>query len=490
MGELLQGESSGGVLSGVWTTDLCFDDGLLTTVADRTTQVPAPNSEGAIFNEFPSIPRIDADHFLLGTRGNHAPVESFILPDMSETKAGSNGLYYFDGQLKTAITVLGNFFDFSMFSVPGAPSLTKFDVFPGSPAFADGKYVVFKGNYVTPVPSQTAEPITISRTGVFFRDLSVAGLSPVLVANSATVIPGQSVTFDSTAPPSAAAGKMVFVGYDNEDAPTLGGIYSAPLTFAPALTTLVEVGATVPGADGLPLDGSTFTQFGEALSYDGRFLSFWGAWGTDTREIILECPEDGNQDLIDYCMANSPLPGGRTPVDVPVNQGIFIQDTTTGLTRMVARAGAGQQFHDFLFWNYSGRPPGTGGGDEEDVEEPPRWRSSAFVAVDGSRGVAFKGVKTPGPGVAEAGIYAVATATELSTVLTVMETGQSAAQIDPLAPADSSVVELGIEREAFRDGWFTLNASFTNAAEEGWAGIYATYIPDVALIGEFIAEEE
>ena len=45
-------------------------------------------------------------------------------------------------------------------------------------------------------------------------------------------------------------------------------------------------------------------------------------------------------------------------------------------------------FDDFVFWNYSGKPPcvGIGGHGEEGAEddgEPARWRSSSFVAVSG-----------------------------------------------------------------------------------------------------------
>ncbi len=68
---------------------------------------------------------------------------------------------------------------------------------------------------------------------------------------------------------------------------------------------------------------------------------------------------------------------------VPVHQGIFVHDTNTGQTLAVAKTGSG--FDEFLFWNYSGKTPCTGGGHSEegaeDDGEPARWRSSAFVAV-------------------------------------------------------------------------------------------------------------
>ena len=80
---------------------------------------------------------------------------------------------------------------------------------------------------------------------------SSGGTNPVvLIANSLdTLIPGTNTFFGSTAPPSAANRQMVFAGFDNEDDPTLGGIYLAPLdgTTQPPLDPLVEIGGQVPG---------------------------------------------------------------------------------------------------------------------------------------------------------------------------------------------------------------------------------------------------
>ncbi len=76
-----------------------------------------------------------------------------------------------------------------------------------------------------------------------------AATSPVvLIANNTdTLIPGTDTVFGSTSPPSAANGQVVFAGFDNEEAPTLGGIYLAPLQSEPPLTTLVSIGEQVPG---------------------------------------------------------------------------------------------------------------------------------------------------------------------------------------------------------------------------------------------------
>ncbi len=96
----------------------------------------------------------------------------------------------------------------------------------------EGDTIVFKGNYTAPDGS--------ARTGVYYRELENApagGTSPVvLIANSTdTVIPGTDTVFGSTAPPSAAGQRVVFAGFDNEDAPTLGGIYLAALQSQPPL---------------------------------------------------------------------------------------------------------------------------------------------------------------------------------------------------------------------------------------------------------------
>src|SRR5690606_31062252 len=68
-------------------------------------------------------------------------------------------------------------------------------------------------------------------------------------------------------------------------------------------------------------------------------------------------------------------------VQVPLHQGIFVHDIRTGRTRAVAKAPG--DFDDFLFWNFSGRVPGSGEGGDDDDGEMARWRSSAFVAVSG-----------------------------------------------------------------------------------------------------------
>jgi hypothetical protein len=350
------------------------------------------------------------------------------------------------GALKTGESLLGAVPGFSQFSVPGAPAGTRFDQFPGAPAPTNGKFVVFKGNYTDG---------GVSKTGVFYRNvLDGAGALPTqLIASSNTLIPGTTTTFGSTAPPSASGNKVVFLGVDNEENPTLGGIYLAPLAPTPTLKALVTIGGAVPG-----VAGQTFNRLGEGLSFDGRFVGFWGAWGSTTRTVELKCATDGNPDLIASCQ--------NLTVQVPDNQGIFVHDTLNGVTKQIARTGGTKL--DFLFWVFSGRPPGV--GDEEGSLETARWRSSAFVSLtakDGKPVTAFKALLTTGV----QGIYLRPTPT--AAIRTVLETGTDARKIDPEAPVGSLITALGVERDAFRGCRLALNASALNAVtSESWAGIY------------------
>jgi hypothetical protein len=341
------------------------------------------------------------------------------------------------------------------------------------------------------------------RTGVFYRHLEsqsivlsdgkslapAGGNSPVvLIANNTdTKIPGTDKMFGSTSPPSAANGHVVFAGFDNEESPTLGGIYLAPLEENPSLTTLVSIGERVPGES----VHAVFNGLGEGGAFDGRYVGFWGAWGSQTRTVRLYCPTEGNKDRIAYCNKklacadrdetlgdpDSKCDGTRCyqDKDVPVNQGIFVHDTEKGSTRTVAKTGA--RFDEFTFWNYSGKTPcvGKGHGMEgaEDDGEPARWRSSAFVAVSGLR-TAFKAVTGD-----VVGIYLGRQPGQ--DVVTVLDTRTDGPAVDPDdAPPGSKITELGLEREGLRGDWLVVNAKMGTeggSEEDGMAGIYLTRVP-------------
>jgi hypothetical protein len=408
-----------------------------------------------------------------------------------------------------------------LFQVPGAPPATRFDVFPGAPAITDAGVVAFKGNYTVDDPASEDPEVTIGKTGVFYRAVAAAyagGEDPIeLVANSDTPVPNlgnclPGTTFGSTAPPSAAGGHMVFVGFDNEEDPTCGGVYRAPLAQPPEqLTTLVGLETRVPGQG-----SQTFTQLGEGLSYDGRLIGFWGAWGAETKTLRLYCPTEGNRDRRDYCNnvfkdpdtgetggdPNSICDDTSDPMypicyqekEVPVNQGIFVYDTAAPSPalrlRLLARTGLGGRFDDFVYWNYSGAPPGA--GESEGEAEPPRFRSSAFLAVSTADAatviraafLARTGDIDPVTNVyvdPVDGIYLRAGPGQGPSV-TLIETGMDGTLLDPEAVWDDDenpltpdvplpIASLALERDAFRGDWLAITASM-GTEEAGWAGIY------------------
>ena len=361
----------------------------------------------------------------------------------------------------TGASQLGNVPGFSYFRVPGpvVPSLEPSSTqFPGSPAITNNTRIAFKGNYS--VPDQRHLSTTIGKTGVYWRNLSIPTNKIKLIANPDTLGLNSEGT-GSTAPPSAANNMAFFVASDNENAPTIGGIYKASLSDTPAPQKLVSLNGTlVPNAIGDVLDDSVFNRFGEGVSVSatGQYVAFWGAWGTKTRSVTVKCPADGNQDVIKICMDNSPAGDGVYTQSVPVNQGIFVHNRNNGKTYMVASTvtfgTAGIQ--DFVYWTFSGAPPSE--SEEGDDREEPRWRSSAFVAVTNlsqtNFNTAFKAKNLAPPATAAVdGIYSrkyVNLAPQL--IKRVLETGQIATSVDAEAPIGALVVGVGLERDALRTG--------------------------------------
>jgi hypothetical protein len=218
------GQQAGEPITGIFARDMAAA-GPVTTIVQRNDVVPAPNNTGATFNEFPAFARIDAGSALTATRGQSQPVWQVVDPVTGETvtRLGTAGIYATPGggPLVTGMSGLGGVPGFSQFQVPtdstGGTAGVKFDQFPGAPAAFDGQMVAFKGNYTLPDGT--------SATGVFYRDVLGSG-GTVTVARSGDAIPNApGAVFGSTAPPSAAAGQIVFTGLDNEEAPTAGGVY-------------------------------------------------------------------------------------------------------------------------------------------------------------------------------------------------------------------------------------------------------------------------
>jgi hypothetical protein len=354
-------------------------------------------------------------------------------------------------------------------------------------------------------------------------DLSpAAGQNPVVViANTGTPIPGTTgKVFGSTAPPSAANGRAVFAGFDNEENPTAGGIYLAQMTGPyPTLEPLIQIGDPVPD-----VKGAYITRLGEGLSFDGRFVAFWGAWGTETeagwKTLILQCPKDGNKDRQTYCKSlygDGTNPGSVSSgfsAKVPVNQGIFVIDITKVKgKRLVARTP--NDFNDFVYWNFSGKVPaefmtagsngggsGEGGEGGEDDGEPARWRSASFVAVSGQRDwslldatyhTAFKSRTgnviagaTYDPATTIDGIY-LRKGPGASPMTAVVKSKMQGTLFDAGAAYTDEltgdtiilpVTAMGLERDGFRGNALAINISM-GTEEAGWAGIYLTHVPDI-----------
>ena len=455
------GGGGGEPVKGIYTREAARVASPVRIVADNTGMlVPSPNTTGASFIEFPSTPRSDARSAMVATRGQSQGVVT--LADGS--KVGTSGVYATPGGvLTTAASQLGDVPGYAYAQVPGAAPGTGFDQFPGSPSPVANRAVVFKGNYTED---------GVSKTGIFYRDaLANGGAAPFgLVAHTGTPIPGTSLTFGSTAPPSAALVgaesvldnvQVVFTGYDVEEAPTAGGIYLSRLSNPTALRTVVQIGGAVPG-----VPGEVFNGFGEGLSFNGRYVSFWGSWGSATKTVHKDCPTDGNADLIAFCLTQYPNGADLTE---SANQGIFFADTVTGRVRMAARTGA-NGYTDFIYWVYSGMPPGTGGATDA---EYPRWRASAFTGLQ-TAAMVFKGQKGSVDGLyVDVTYVADADTTRLRTLLDTTMSGQS---VDLAAPAGSLVSSIGVERDGLRNGWLAVSVGMENVATaESWSGIYARY---------------
>lgn len=507
---VMRARSKGGgqpATHGIYTRDMSMDDSAIIRILDRTVEVPQPNNLGTTFIETPSFPRIDIGSDTIATRGNHQPVLQYIPEgETEETKAGTTGIYTNPfGPLITGAAKLGTVPGFEFFQVPEL-SGTTFEVYPGSPSVAEGNTIVFKGNFTAPDAS--------AKTGIYYRELynaQAGGISSVvMIANSVvTMIPSSDTIFGSTAPPSAAGQEVVFAGFDNEDEPTLGGIYLAPLQPEPQLTTLVSIGESVPSES---LD-NTFNRIGEGVAFDGRHVGFWGAWGEEINTVRLYCPTEGNKDRIAYCNKalvcegsdqtqpigdensicddeSDPLFGNSCyqKKTVPVSQGIFVHDINTHRTQVVAKTG--EPFDEFLYWNYSGKTPCTGSGDsdggEDEDGESVRWRSSAFIAVSG-RGAAFKATFKARTGELVDGVHVDAvdgiylkSGPGKSQTVTVLDTTMDGQILDPDAPQFSNITELGLEREGLRGNWLVISAKMgieDGEEEDDMAGIYVTELP-------------
>jgi hypothetical protein len=499
---------SGQPATGIFLRDL--DGSPIEAVAVRGGPVPDPNNTEATFNEFPSFPRIDRDSDMLAFRGQSNPVYEY-----SDGRIGTSGVYSNpQGFLITGASLLGipELPEFVYYSVPQTDPSIRFDQFPGAPP-PTNNVVAFKGNWT--------DASGVGQTGVYFRDLVAdGGKSPVrFIADSNTIIPDVpgDIEFGSTAPPSAARDKVVFLGVDNEESPTFGGVYLSDLKGDPAsLQTVVQLG----GLAELVGDEGGLTRIGEVLSFDGRLVSYWGAWGDEMSYQLVACSEEGNVDLRAYCRQLS-IDGEQGGIgqgsdghyyflkEIWDNQGIFITDIVTGMTRLAASTvSADKEYESFNFFNFSGRPPGVGEGgttegeeEEEDSLELARWRESAFMAVDGSN-VAFKAADLIPVDLASLGFTGLDEYTgnvyvesgqgiyyqdldALTRPVAIVKSGDNGGILDPVAEG-LPIVGVALERDGLRFGKLAFSASMAASEEntdeslevDTWAGIYGVTLDD------------
>lgn len=497
------GQGGGEPTRGIFTRNMLTSTAIKVIASTKPNKdvVPGPNNitnpKPATFNEFPAFPRIDKLSSTVAFRGQSQPTwEDPVLGKLG----GTSGVYANSfGVLRTGVRNLEVTAGFPQYFVPaialsvGSPP-TRFDQFPGAPGISETNRVTFKGNY-----SDNA----VSKTGIFYRSNPSSTSTVKAIAWTGLKIPDEYglptiSVFGSTAPPSTANSQVVFAGFDNEEKPTAGGIYHARLGFAaPRLKALVDIGTPVPN-----VAGATFNRFGEALSFDGRYVSFWGAWGiagdpdpenggNGWKPIALTCPKDGNKDVIQSCLdqdkSGTPNDGNYTLFE-PENQGMFVYDIVSKSLTMVANTNDANGFNDFLFWSFTGAPPGVGGGDEgsTDDREPPRWRSSAFAAVN-SHNVAFKAKKSDGSN----GIYLKHEQEPITTVLDSKMTGNvlDNKTIIVVSNNDGTTVNvplsqlfitaLGLERDGFRNNRLAISVSMSDlTATYSWAGIYIGEMDD------------
>ncbi len=122
------------------------------TVFRRNGEVPQPNNslqpDGGLakFNEFPSVPRIDAGSDTIATRAQSKPVWVYTL-NGSETNVGTAGIYTNPrGIPTTGASLLGIVPGFEYFRGPGRRTGHALRPVPGSPAITERATIVFKGN--------------------------------------------------------------------------------------------------------------------------------------------------------------------------------------------------------------------------------------------------------------------------------------------------------------------------------------------------------
>ena len=149
----------------------------------------------------------------------------------------------------------------------------------------------------------------------------------------------------------------MFAGFDNEETPTLGGIYLAPLPPNPTGTTQSHHAGQHRRARPRGGRNSTFNGLGEGGAFDGRYVGFWGAWGSETGPCACTARRKATRTASPTAIRSLVCEDTRRDDGRPeqrlrrrraatrrsrsrCSQGIFVHDTEKGTTRTVAKTGA------------------------------------------------------------------------------------------------------------------------------------------------------
>lgn len=463
--------------TGIYTADLA-NGGTIARVADISMTVPEPNELTygqtlAKFGGFPSYPNVDASNPFVAFNATHPPVVSLV-----DGKGGSFGLYSNpDGVVATGVgafvTTLNDVYDY--FQVPELPGIP-FGAFPYSPSAVGGDTLVFKGDYLNG---------TAVAMGIYYRDVSSSSAAVTRIASTFdSKIPGSTRTFAYFGAPTAVGNDVVFVGYDKKTAPTMGGIMMAPVSALPTITSLVKIGDLVPGST-----TDTFTQFADPVAFDGRYVVFWGAWGTDMISKTLSCSDIQDPAMSSFC-STTVYPTGSTTVQVPAHQGIFLYDTQAE-GAPIALAVTGSGFNNFAYYTFVGSLPEEGaptdvggggqggGGGETETEVPleaPGFVLTPNVAVAGQSGSNYTAVFKGNTGSVD-GIYmATGSGLEAAPALTtVLDTTMAGSKVDYNAPDTTQIKSLDLEHVGMSGTWLTIGSSlYDSATQSTLPGLYYT----------------
>ena len=511
----------------------------------NNVESPAFSGQFAGYRDFPWFPRLDADAVMATARGTSGAVWRFFLPNGEELLEGTSGVFATaNGDRYTAASMLGDVRDpdtlapyFPEFAVPNEGDGTAFEGFPGIPSMGGSRWVALKGAWrAWTHPGLNHEDYT---EGLYVRDLQ-SPFEPLLeIVTTETDIPMPLVVksqprFEVIGSPSSYDGQVAFLGVDDDHDPHHGGIYlytipqgkgsfgASPLG-APSLTAIVEIGDRVPGFDvATGVSGPTFEQLGEAISFNDRWIAFWGSWGHKTETIHVDCPEEWEVDdpeLAKYCQHAHAVSGFHA--EIPRNQGIFVYDTQTDTIVPVAMThenqGSDAEIENFVFWTFEGTVPqdwdshgghggggggnsftdensfgmggggggGGGGGHGEDDGVPvdeteiARWRPNIYLAIENALGyggtdqefrVAFMGQAHDG----HDAIF-MASGPSGGTPTRIISTHDLGSVLDADCPQGARITQLRMEREALREGWFVISATMWNHdTHQSWAGVYAS----------------